>query len=433
MLGKLMESILRDAIVDHLTANELLKDTQHGFMRARSCLTNLLEYLETLTKLLDEGKAIDIIYCDFSKAFDKVAHGRLLTVLKSHGIVGEVLDWISQWLSGRKQRVVLNGHTSEWQPVSSGVPQGSCLGPTLFLIFINSIDDCIDKATGIISKFADDTKVGRVIETESDHEKLQEEIDNLVDWADTWNMQFNPQKCKVLHFGRSNPRYNYVMGGYAPAGEILDPVTEEKDVGVVISETLKPALQCARAAKRANAVLGQMKRAFTYRDKTTWVKLYKVYVRPHLEYCVQAWSPYLEKDRELLEAVQKRAVRMIKGLKGKTYEERLQECNLTSLTARRQRGDLLEVWKILNGKDDLDAKKMFRFAASGAVRDTRMTTNPLNLEHRKFRLDVRKQFFSVRTTKTWNALPDNVRQAPSLDVLKQRYDLHVASCEQHLT
>lgn len=254
-----------------------------------------------------------------------------------------------------------------------------------------------------------------------------------MDWADTWNMQFNPQKCKVLHFGRNNPRYNYVMGGYAPAGEILDPVTEEKDVGVVISETLKPALQCARAAKRANAVLGQMKRAFTYRDKTTWVKLYKVYVRPHLEYCVQAWSPYLEKDRELLEAVQKRAVRMIKGLKGKTYEERLQECNLTSLTARRQRGDLLEVWKILNGKDDLDAKKMFRFAASGAVRDTRMTTNPLNLEHRKFRLDVRKHFFSVRTTKTWNALPDNVRQAPSLDVFKQRYDLHVASCEQHLT
>ena len=145
----------------------------------------------------------------------------------------------------------------------------------------------------------------------------------------------------MIHFGRNNPGFSYTMGGYAPAGAVLESVVEEKDVGVMVHNTLKPSAQCAKAAKKANQVLGQMARAFHYRDKDTWIKLYKTYVRCHQEYAVQAWSPWTQADKELLEAVQKRAVRMVSGLRGKEYEDRLKEVGLTTLEARRQRGDMI--------------------------------------------------------------------------------------------
>ena len=158
---------------------------------------------------------------------------------------------------------------------------------------------------------------------EQDRDKLQNEIDNLVNWTEKWQMEFNASKCKVVHFGKKNPGYSYTMGGFAPAGVVLGAVEDEKDVGVTVSNTLKPSLQCAKAAKKANQVLGQMVRAFHYRDRQTWIKLYKTFVRCHLEYSVQAWSPWTEKDKNILEAVQKRAIRMVSGLDGKTYEEKL--------------------------------------------------------------------------------------------------------------
>ena len=264
ILCKVMESIIRDAIVTHLTKNKLILPSQHGFMKSKSCLTNLLEYLEILTKLVDEGHSVDVIYLDFAKAFDKVPHWRLVQKMKAHGIVGKVVEWVEAWLTGRKQRVVLNGKMSDWAPVESGVPQGSCLGPTCFVIFINDIDNAINIVTSFISKFADDTKVGRVVKDEKDREELQKDLDNLMEWSVEWQMLFNASKCKVVHFGRNNPGFNYTMGGYAPAGSVLEAVVEEKDVGVVIHNTLKPSVQCAKAAKKANQVLGQKAWAFHF-------------------------------------------------------------------------------------------------------------------------------------------------------------------------
>ena len=195
VLCKVMEGLLRDAIVDHLDYNSLLRTSQHGFMAGRSTLSNLHEYLEELTKLVDQGHSVDIVYLDFAKAFDKVPHLRLIQKCKGRGIGGKVLAWIKEWLTNRSQRVVLNGKCSEWKKVVSGVPQGSVLGPTLFLIFINDIDCAVETAGAIIKKFADDTKCYMVVESEEEKRKFQSMLDSLEDWGSVWQMAFNTDKC----------------------------------------------------------------------------------------------------------------------------------------------------------------------------------------------------------------------------------------------
>ena len=180
-----MESIIRDSIVDHLTRYKLIRSSQHGFVNARSTQTNLLEYMEKLTKLVDEGHSVDVIYCDFSKGFDVVPHRRLLAKCDGLGIRGKVLRWVEEWLTGRKQRVVLNGQASDWGEVVSSVVQGSCLGPCLFVIFINDIDLAVD-ALGFIIKFADDSKAGRVVDCQEDRDSFQEMLDRLETWSQDW-------------------------------------------------------------------------------------------------------------------------------------------------------------------------------------------------------------------------------------------------------
>ena len=248
-----------------------------------------------LTKWLDEGAAFDVLYLDFAKAFDKVPIARLIEKCKGVGIEGNVLRWIKEWLTGRKQRVVLNGHASSWDDVWSGVPQGSVLGPTLFLIFINDIDNAVDVTGSVLKKFADDTKFGMKIKDDEDRVRFQNVIDNLQTWSEDWQMLFNVSKCKILHMGKQNRGYNYTMDGRP-----LEVVDNEKDVGVVIHNSLKPSIQCAKAAGKANLVLGQLSRAVTYRDKDTFVRLYKVYVRPHLEYAVQNSCPWSSSDNQVL-------------------------------------------------------------------------------------------------------------------------------------
>ena len=424
IICKLLESIIHDSIVAHLREQNLINTSQHGFTQHRSCLTNLLHYLETLTSLLDAGHNVDVFYLDLSKAFDRVPHQRLLAKVKCHGVEGNIYNWIKSWLSDRKQRTVLNGSCSSWSNVTSGVPQGSVLGPLLFIIFINDIDNAVDTLHCALFKFADDTKGVHVVNSEDDALKLQIDLDNLHKWSVEWQMLFNFEKCHVLHLGNNNPHHVYTINGH-----VLASVEEEKDLGIYISSSCTPSKHVAAAAQKANQVLGQLLRAFTYRDKYNFIKLYKQYVRPHLECCVQAWSPWLQQDIDLLEKVQQRAVNAVSGLSG-SYNERLSQLNLLSLLDRRLRGDMIQTYKMVHEIDDVNATDFFTFSntqhnhatrQAATVTDT-VVVPSLGLSQGPSKLELRRNFFTQRVVAPWNALPPGVHSASSVEQFKIQYD-----------
>src|SRR5260221_5477362 len=310
-----MESILKDAITEHLHRFNLVRNTQHGFVKNRSCLTNLLSFLEFVRDYVDKGVPIDVIYLDFKKAFDKVPHHRLMVKVRALGIDGPIAKWIENWLENRTQRVVINGQSSDWEKVISGVPQGSVLGPLLFIIYVNDLEN---KVANKLLKFADDTKVFGLVANESEVASLRQDLKSLCNWSEDWMMLFNVEKCRVMHFGYNNQNCKYSLNNNE-----LCTVSEEKDLGVIVQSDLKVSSECAKVVKTANQILGMIKRSFTSRNKEIILNLYKTLVRPHLEYGVQAWRPYLKKDIDLIERVQHRATKIIDGLKDLSYEQRL--------------------------------------------------------------------------------------------------------------
>ena len=408
IVGKIMESIIVDKIAIHLESNLLLRDSQHGFRRHRSCLTNLLEFFHYVFSEHDRDKAVDVIYLDFQKAFDKVPHRRLLRKVRALGIDGAVADWIENWLDNRRQRVVVNGEFSEWAPVTSGVPQGSVLGPLLFIIYVNDMDDGI---TAKISKFADDTKLGMNVAKQGNIEELQEDLRKLGEWSEKWQMPFNANKCKVMHTGHRNPHAQYnLLGG------CLEKTETEKDLGVVISSDLKFSKQCIEAEKKAQRILGYIKRQFGFRNKEIVLSLYNSLVRPHLEYAVQFWSPSLRKDVARLERVQARATKLIPSLRHKSYPERLEELDLFSLESRRLRGQLIEVFKILRGFDNVDFRNLFELS-EGVTRN-----HGYKLELKRYHRDLCGNFFTYSICDKWNSLPADVVNSNSVGQFKSRLD-----------
>ena len=413
---KLMEGFVRDEVMQHLIENKLLSAKQFGFIPGRSTTTQLLYYLDKCVQTIADGGVVDAIYFDFSKAFDTVPHRRLVKKLKAYGINGDVLEWITEFLHGRTQEVIVNGEKSVKAPVISGIPQGTVLGPVLFVVYINDLLENI-KSDGLM--FADDTKIFRPIATLDDALTLQNDINVLEEWTKSWLLRFHPDKCHVLTFGKfENIRHTH---RYKIGDKEIEHMSEEKDLGIILDEDLRFDEHIATKIRVANAIVGQIRRSFTHLDCDSFRRMFIAFVRPHLEYGQSVWSPHLLKHVKAIENVQIRATKLVNGLHDLDYEERLRRLDLPTLSYRRRRGDMIEMYKHFHFYD----------------RETTSTSfNPQTRPSRKhkFQLYVRPSkdgargvetnFFFQRTAETWNGLPAGVVNAEDINEFKNNLDDH---------
>jgi len=281
------------------------------------------------------------------------------------------------------------------------------------VLFVNEIPSWIVNS---IRMFADDMKLWANIRTVEESLTLQMDLDSLSAWTNDWLLRFNPQKCKVMHIGHNIDTKYYMID---ETGKVeLQSVSVEKDLGVFTTDSLKPSLQCQKSAAKARSVLALVRRNFRRLNVEGFLLIYKSYIRPHLEYCVQAWSPFLQKDIQCLESVQRAATKLVPSLKKLSYEERLKRLGITTLYQRRIRGDLIETYKILTGKVNVTSDNFFSlYTASYNTRG-----HSLKLSVQRPRLDLRKYFFSNRVVNVWNSLPQNVVDSTTVNMFKRRLD-----------
>ena len=406
-----MEGLIRDHVMQHIETNKLVSFCQHGFVGGRSCSTQLTYCLDIWMKLLDEGASLDVAYLDFAKAFDSVPHRRLLRKLQTYGFTHQLLKWSEGFLTGRRQRVMVNGEASSWSEVLSGVPQGSVLGPLYFVLFINDMPEVVHN---YIALFADDAKLFSRIETEEDYSDMQQDLVLLQEWAQKWQLNFNATKCKVLQLGRQNPKHRYKMSGHE-----LGTISEEKDLGVMIDDQLKFDVHTERQVAKANKQLGLIRRSFDSLDSDSFTLLYKSLVRTHLEYCNAVSYPIYDRQERLLEGVQRRATKLVPGVKHLDYTDRLKKLHLPSLYYRRARGDIIEVFKYVRGVYKVESCPF------------QLDDNPVTTRGHKYKLKKPRcnkpstqKFFTYRAINAWNNLPEEVVDAPTLNTLKNRLDAH---------
>jgi len=403
--SKLLEHILVSNIMRHLMEYNILVDAQHGFRSKRSCDTQLVQFIHDLTQNMDSAfnkkhKQTDVIIMDFAKAFDKVPHRRLIDKLEYYGIRGYTSKWIASWLNGRTQKVVLDGIISNSTDVISGVPQGSVLGPILFLIFINDLPEGI---TSSVRLFADDCVLYRNIRSMRDCQTLQDDIDLLAVWESNWLMEFNVGKCNSMMISRQHPdrlfNFNYHLHG-----QTLESVTSAKYLGVTITSNLDWGLHTKNICSKATQTLGFIRRNLALAPRATKGLAYQTLVRPKLEYASPVWSPHQQKDIHKIEMVQRTAARWTCRRWRNTSHvgEMLSELEWPTLEHRRDISSLSFFYKIHHNTVSIDTDTYLQPVLN--ARQTR-SNHPFQYRRPMAYSDALKNSFFPRTIHKWNNLP----------------------------
>ena len=417
VICKILEKLVVEDIINHVKTNLLSCKEQHGFTAKKNTTTNLLEALNIITEAEMHGLPVDVLFLDYQKAFDTVPHRRLIQQVESFGITDKALKWIIEFLSDRRQRVRVNNNISSWKPVLSGIPQGSILGPILFILFVNDIPELIKS---IILMYADDTKLISAILSDSPTNSLASDLKLLEEWSEKFQMKFHPNKCHVMHFGSKNPMHDYTM---RKDNELhtLEKVSSEKDLGITIDNKLKFSEHINAKINKANQIVGCIKYSFKYLNKDIFKLLYKSMIRPHLEYGSVIWSPHLKKHMDAIERVQRRATKLVSEIKHLSYNDRLRALDLPTLKFRRDRADLIETYNILTQKHLLDThchchlcpdKQMFQRSLSTVTRG-----HSMKLQHQNA-TGSRYHFLATRVINSWNSLSESTVTQPTLQKFK---------------
>ena len=423
---KLFERILRAKMVEFLESNNLLSCQQHGFRKGKSCLTELLkQYDEILNNFLKQNET-DVIYLDFAKAFDKVDHEILLQKLKNIGIGGKLYDWIKSFLSDRSQVVVVDGVLSFIASVISGVPQGTVLGPLLFLIYINDISDCLHHCK--LGCFADDSRIFKSISYSQDGELLQQDLLNISRWAKLNNMKLHDDKFVYINFNIRHknsvlanlPFYSENLCYKSSNGNLLEPSESVTDLGIILSEKLDWAPHVSMITKKAKQKAGWALSVFKDRSPLVMLTLYKSMVRSLLEYACPLWIGLSMQNIRDLEAIQRAFTNKTSCPSYVTnYWERLEFLKLMSLQRRRERYVILHVWKILNGKTSNDVDITFYESSRHGLL---ARIPPLTAYSSPKAKSLYDSSFAIVGPKLWNLVPKSIKTLDSMNVFKSSLD-----------
>ena len=419
---KLLEHISCSHIRGHLDKFGVLTPLNHGFCKHHSCESQLLITVQDLI-INHKEKArtqIDVGVLDFAKAFDKVPHIRLMSKLRLYGIHGEVAAWISSFLSQRSKQVVVDGSTSDSADVKSGVPQGTVMGPLLFLLFINDLPQVVDPGTQV-RLFADDCLIYRIIKSIHDQVQMQKDLDALQLWGELWGMKFNASKCNILTVSNME---NPITKFYQLNNTILEHVDSATYLGILLHKSLHFSDHITITANKCNSCLGFIRRNLrkcpTQLKQTAYFSL----VRSTAEYAATIWDPHTNKDKYALEKIQNRAIRWMCGV-GPRQQASITELGAKlkwpTLKARRHDQRLTLMYKVVHGlvavtPDDLGIEN-----ADGHTR----RTHRHKFREKRARTDDCKFSFTNHTIPEWNKLPAELAEASSLNILKGRLTAHL--------
>ena len=423
---KIFEKVVRKYLVSFLEENGLLNQSQHGFRKGRSCLSQLLSHFDRITSLLESGKGVDVVYLDFAKAFDKVDLG--ITVRKLHqlGIRGQLGRWLLSFLTNRTQTVVVNGKKSRPQPVISGVPQGSVLGPILFLVLLGDIDS--EVANSFLSSFADDTRVGMGINTAADVGLLQKDLYSIFKWSTESNMEFNSDKFELLSYN-SNPSQPRPPQTYlSDRDEEIEVKQSLRDLGITMSDDAQFTKHIFEKITTVTKLIGWAMRVFKTRSVPAMLTIWKSLILCHIDYCSQLWSPFKTGEIQAVESLQKSFLNRIPTFHGLTYWEKLKAAKLYSLERRRERYSIIYTWRILEGTvPNLEATPV---AARNHIRRGRECTVPIiSNSAAPVTKKIRANSFAIRGPRLFNTLPQSIRDLSGckVEAFKGELDKYLSS------